>query len=173
MAPLPNRTAGMVLAIKYIRIIIMECIVIGLIMYLNWQISILRMTKENKQLSIKCCSKPLEFILQEGQSWQVYTPETATCGKCNTYYEKKTGNNFAYKKVREGFVCTKDGETILDVEVAHPIWDGPFPMSGSGRCKYENVPYCPKHEKEPNYHGMPIQIKFEDSPLYKKITGGL
>jgi len=38
------------------------------------------------------------------------------------------------------------------------IWDGPFPMSGSGRCHYESVPYCPKCEEKPNIHGSPIRV---------------
>ena len=51
------------------------------------------------------------------------------------------------------------GTEILGKEVAHPIWDGPFPLSGSGQCNYETVPYCPKCETEPNYHGAPISPK--------------
>ena len=129
------------------------------------------MAKKSKVKSIKCCSNPLEFIVQEGQSWQVYVPETATCSTCSTYYEKKKENDFAYKKLREGgYICTLDGKVINAETVAHPIWDGPSPMSGAGKCQYESVPYCPKHEKKPNYNGNPIQIKFEDSELYKKIS---
>ncbi len=129
------------------------------------------MAGKSKKKSIKCCSKPLEFIVQEGQSWQMYIPEIATCSTCDTYYEKKKENNFAYKKLEnDGYVCTLDGSAIQGESVAHPIWDGPFPMSGSGRCQYESVPYCPKHEEKPNNDGQPIKIKFEDSELYKKMA---
>ena len=113
----------------------------------------------------------LQSMAKEGQSWQVYIPETATCSTCNTYYEKKKGKDFAYKKLEKGgYVCTLDGKVINAETVAHPIWDGPFPMSGSGRCQYESVPYCLRHEEKPNYNGEPIKIKFEDSELYKKIA---
>ena len=50
------------------------------------------------------------------------------------------------------------GETLMAARVAHPIWDGPFPMSGSGRCEYETAPYCPKCEEKPDFHGAPIEI---------------
>jgi hypothetical protein len=51
------------------------------------------------------------------------------------------------------------GTEILSKRVAHPIWDGPFPCSGSGQCEYETVPYCPKCEEEPSSSGAPITPK--------------
>jgi hypothetical protein len=148
----------------------MESIVSYLAIYLKFIIKHIDMVRKDNKKIIKCCSKSLEFILQEGQSWQAYTPEIATCSKCSTYYEKKEGKDFAYKKINDfEYICTVDGKVINAVKVGHPIWDGPFPMSGSGKCQYESVPYCPKHEKKPNYNGSPIQIKFEDSELYKRI----
>jgi len=51
------------------------------------------------------------------------------------------------------------GTEIMGAEVAHPIWDGPFPCSGSGQCHYETVPYCPKCEEKPSYSGSPITPK--------------
>lgn len=51
------------------------------------------------------------------------------------------------------------GAEIVSQQVAHPIWDGPFPCSGSGRCNYEDVPYCPQCEEPPNYNGAPITPK--------------
>lgn len=50
------------------------------------------------------------------------------------------------------------GEIVRAAQVAHPIWDSPFPCSGSGRCQYETVPYCPKCEEKPDYHGSPIRM---------------
>ncbi len=148
-----------------------EYIVSYLTIYLNYEIILQSMAGKSKKKSIKCCSKPLEFILQEGLSWQVYIPEIATCSTCSSYYEKKKGKDFSYKEILgDRYVCTLDGEIIRMETVAHPIWDGPFPMSGSGRCKYETVPYCPKHEEKPNYDGKPIKIKFKDSGLYKKMA---
>lgn len=54
----------------------------------------------------------------------------------------------------------KCGTAIMGAKVAHPIWDGPFACSGSGQCHYETVPYCPKCEVEPNFHGAPIDVPF-------------
>jgi len=50
----------------------------------------------------------------------------------------------------------KCGTEIKGASVAHPIHDGPFPLSGGGECHYETVPFCPTCETEPNYHGVPI-----------------
>ena len=55
------------------------------------------------------------------------------------------------------YKCKDCDSTILSTTVAHPIHDGPFPLSGSGRCKYEAVPYCPKCEKKPDFHGAAIK----------------
>jgi len=52
------------------------------------------------------------------------------------------GDNFSLK-------CIKCGAAAQGKRVAHPIWDGPFPCSGSGRCHYETVPYCPNCERDP------------------------
>ena len=51
------------------------------------------------------------------------------------------------------------GTEILGKSVSHPVWDGPTPLSGSGRCESETVPYCPKCENEPSSQGMPITPK--------------
>lgn len=56
----------------------------------------------------------------------------------------------------------KCGTEIEGATVAHPIWDGPFPMSGSGRCHYETIPYCPKCETKPDFRGAPIDVPFPD-----------
>jgi len=51
------------------------------------------------------------------------------------------------------------GATILIARIAHPIWDGPFQGSGSGRCQYELWPFCPQCEEEPSFHGSPIDLR--------------
>ncbi|MFA6594023.1 MAG: hypothetical protein WCT16_02070 [Candidatus Buchananbacteria bacterium] len=48
------------------------------------------------------------------------------------------------------------GAEIMAQRVTHPIWDGPFACSGSGRCSSEEVPYCPQCEEQPNCCGEPI-----------------
>lgn len=67
------------------------------------------------------------------------------------------GNVIYVQKISGGdFTCFVCGSDILSATVAHSIWDRPGPCSGSGKVKYEEVPYCPKCEKKPNYHGIPI-----------------
>ena len=55
------------------------------------------------------------------------------------------------------WVCKKCGSDIQATQVAHAIHDGPFPLSGSGKCEYEDVPYCPKCETKPSFHGAPVK----------------
>jgi hypothetical protein len=44
----------------------------------------------------------------------------------------------------------------MAARVYHPILDGPEHKSGRGKCDFEDVPYCPKCEVEPNSHGFPV-----------------
>ncbi len=55
--------------------------------------------------------------------------------------------------------CRDCGGIILAARVAHPIWDGPFAFSGSGKCFYKYVPYCPNCEEKPSVNGSPIAPK--------------
>ena len=54
------------------------------------------------------------------------------------------------------YKCKVCGSDILGKEVNHPIWDGPFPCSGSGKCSRSIEPYCPKCDQEPRSSGSPI-----------------
>ncbi|HDZ54599.1 MAG TPA: hypothetical protein ENI19_01125 [Candidatus Nealsonbacteria bacterium] len=79
---------------------------------------------------------------QSGQvkdgKWLVLTESTRKPDKCYTH------------------TC---GTEILGEKIAHPVWDGPTPLSGHGQCEYEMVPYCPKCENKPNPQGVPITPK--------------
>ena len=111
--------------------------------------------------------------------WASFILETAQDSNGVGYHRKK-GSQIAYRKIEDGFECVECGSEIQVGSVAHPIWDGPFPMSDSVKCNYEQVPYCPiwdgpfpmsdsvkcnyeqvpycpKCEKEPNFSGSPIQ----------------
>lgn len=50
------------------------------------------------------------------------------------------------------------GETVMDFIDYRPIWDGPFPCSGSGRVHRDHIPYCPKCEEKPVSQG-PIDLR--------------
>ena len=104
----------------------------------------------DKTKDIVCCDEPLEFRLENGQPWQSYTPERATCNTCKIYYERKQGNDFAYKREESHFVCSIDNSKIVEVEVKHHVDDGSFVISGLIRHHIEVVPYCLVHEKIPD-----------------------
>jgi len=110
---------------------------------------------EQETLEITCCEETLEFRAQEGWAdWQSYRPEISECGSCKAYFEKKPEKDLAYKRPKgEDYQCTKCGEGIKAVKRAHPIHDGPFPLSGYGQCEYEPIPYCPKCEEKPSESG--------------------
>lgn len=107
----------------------------------------------------------LEFSVSE--EWQKFAKENpwAACileTAVNSEGEKfarRKGNNIVYRVTDDGYKCVQCNSVIIAKRVAHPIWDGPFPMSGSGRCHYEDAPYCPKCEKETEFHGVPIQVR--------------
>jgi hypothetical protein len=90
------------------------------------------------------------------ESWAAFQPEIAI--KEGIEYLRKKSSEIIYKAKIGGFECLKCGSEILAARVAHPIYDGPFPRSGSGQFYYEPVPYCPNCEKEPNSSGSPIII---------------
>mgnify|MGYP001610061615 CR=1 FL=1 len=108
--------------------------------------------------------KNLEFhvnaewlIYEKKYPWLTFVAEEATDGRGNTYQRnKKKSDSLIYRKVGDGYACTNCGSEIEQTEVIHPVWDGPFPCSGSGQTAKEFVPYCPKCEKEPSSNGSPI-----------------
>jgi hypothetical protein len=95
-----------------------------------------------------CCGKELIFVKL---GYSVYQ---AKCDNCGCYYQHKGGEGL-YKTVDNGenWICAKCHCEIEGAEVKHPVHDGPFDMSGSGRVVNEMVPYCPKCEKAPSSAG--------------------
>ncbi len=81
----------------------------------------------------------------------VLTPEEyeaqSAARRANPKYERQDDGSYR---------CRDCGEEIRAVTVAHPIWDGPFATSGSGRCHQETVPYCPLCEEQPSTRGEPV-----------------
>ncbi|MBI3334778.1 hypothetical protein HYZ97_04800 [Candidatus Pacearchaeota archaeon] len=113
-------------------------------------------------------SEQLEFKINEEwerfareNPWASFIPEFARDTEGQEYM-KGRGRSVIYRirtEREQTCECTNCKGKIVSKTVAHAIWDGPFPMSGSGRCHYENVPYCPQCEKEPPFHGSPIQVR--------------
>ena len=116
--------------------------------------------------------KDLEFKVNESwkkvaneNSWISFIPEFARDSD-NKLYMRRIGSSVVYRLTSENeeknmtYECTKCDGNISGATVAHSIHDGPFPLSGSGQCKYEQVPYCSNCENEPNYSGAPIDVPF-------------
>ncbi|MDD2678685.1 MAG: hypothetical protein PHT91_00710 [Candidatus Nanoarchaeia archaeon] len=99
----------------------------------------------------------LEFKLIEGiPLWAAFKPEVAE--KEGILYVRNKDSGVVYRHLNNGDLeCVSCGSEILGARVAHPVHNGPFPLSGSGQCRYEDVPYCPKCEKKPNGHGSFIK----------------
>ena len=99
----------------------------------------------------------LEFRTVNVDDWTAFKPEEAT-SKDGTVYLRDRERQIVYRKIDGGYQCVGCDEIVMGEKIAHPIWDGPFSMSGSGRVYSEIVPYCPKCEEKPSYHGRPISI---------------
>lgn len=102
----------------------------------------------------ECCGKPLNWT-KASANWQDYKMEGSICPECKTIRERKNEQNI-YVKKGDSFACQNCNSEILAAEVLHPIHDGPFPLSGSGRVKTETVPYCPQCEVVPSSSGTII-----------------
>jgi len=111
----------------------------------------------------------LEWVkVKDVPSWRALQSEMAK-GKVGEVYLRKINTNFVYYTTSEGkdenYACFNCDETVMGAKVAHPVHDGPFKGSGSGRCEYETVPYCPTCEDEPSFDGTAINPFNEPSLL--------
>ena len=105
----------------------------------------------------KVDTSSLEFKAIPVDSLASFRPEEAT-DTDGTCYLRDGTRKVVYVKTAEGYACVTCGNTVMAARIAHPIWDGPFPMSGSGRVHSELVPYCPHCEEQPSYCGSPISV---------------
>lgn len=104
-----------------------------------------------------CCTVPLTWkdCSEPGADHKI---QGAQCSVCKTVYERRNTGTAVYvnRDGKDDYHCATCGSTIQAAKVAHPIHDGPFPLSGSGKCEYENVPYCPQCETQPSLRGSII-----------------
>jgi len=100
----------------------------------------------------ECCGRELKFERMD------VSVEQAHCPGCGAYYQRRDGGKVLYKTVNQGddWACAECGAEIEGERVYHPIHDGPFPLSGSGKVYVEVVPWCPNCEQKPNERGKPI-----------------
>jgi hypothetical protein len=96
------------------------------------------MSKKKKE-PVRCCGVNLEFVLNVGEDWQSYVPETAKCNICGTLYEKKiqNENQFVYHVYNARYVCNECDSKIIIKQIIH--------KNGIP----EDIPHCPRCEKEP------------------------
>lgn len=95
--------------------------------------------------------------------WAVFIPAFAKDPITGQGFMRPEGRTVVYRIAsqtpdgkKQEYECAKCDSTILGITVTHPVWDGPFPCSGSGRVESEQVPYCPTCETKPGYFGMPV-----------------
>jgi hypothetical protein len=96
----------------------------------------------------------LEFKVVDVENGMTFKPEVAY--KDGQEFLRARGSEVIYKKINNGYECVTCESSIMGAKIVHPVWDSPFPMSGFGECMYEEIPYCPKCEKEPDSRGAPI-----------------
>ena len=63
--------------------------------------------------------------------------------------KRKAGDFNNYERRDAGWICKTCGSTIAASIKYVPVWDGPFPCSGSGRVESYQLPYCPNCEFKP------------------------
>ena len=107
---------------------------------------------ENKLDKTECCSIELNWTSISGCIDHIL--EGSKCDVCDTIYEKRnTGSVLYVRKPNDTYRCGDCGRPVFPAEVIHPVHDGLFPLSGSGRTETENVPYCVECEDKPSVDG--------------------
>jgi len=112
---------------------------------------------DHKELET-CCK---EVLVWEScsQPWADHKLEEASCRACGKKFIKKGVNLYTRERSEVYFICSRCGFMITNTRIAHPVHDGPFPFSGTGRCFHEEVPFCPQCEKKPSSPGSLIRGK--------------
>lgn len=102
-----------------------------------------------------CCKLSLEYKEIGNDD---YKADRAICSNCNSIYEIKKDTDFVYfqEKGQGSFKHLGCGETVMVATIIHSLWDKRFTCAGSGETRRNPVPYCPKHEKKPDWQGIPI-----------------
>lgn len=102
-----------------------------------------------------CCNYYLEYK-EIGNS--DYKADRARCVQCKSVFEIKSGSELVYfqKKGEGNFIHLGCGNTVMVAEIIHSLWDSRFDCAGSGETQKNPVPYCPEHEKKPDWQGIPI-----------------
>jgi len=78
------------------------------------------------------------------------------CETCQGIFQTFGNVTAKYNENTQGWDCVACGSEIEAKTVAHTVRDGFFAMSGSGEVRNEQVPYCPRCDKEPSFHGTAV-----------------
>lgn len=70
--------------------------------------------------------------------------------------KRESGNFNFYERKGDVWLCKTCGSVIAASIKYFPVWDGPFPCSGSGEVISENIPFCPTCEERPDSRGTPV-----------------
>jgi len=106
--------------------------------------------------------KDLEECCQIKLSWEplngciAHKIEEAECSNCDTIYRRRNTGAVLYikEKCDKDFFCGTCGSEMQIIKVVHPVCRSSHQGgSGKGRCKYEEVQYCPHCEVEPKSIG--------------------
>lgn len=62
-----------------------------------------------------------------------------------------------WNEPRKEWLCKNCGSIIMSQTVARSMHLKDM-LGGFGQCQYDEIPYCPKCEVRPNYHGKPVII---------------
>ena len=100
-------------------------------------------------------NKSQKFLILEGE---IVTVRPLPLEKPE--HEKREPGDFNnYEKQPDGkHKCKTCGAQIMAAKVAHPVYLRAMPWSGSGECRYKDVPYCPHCEKKPGFYGDPVYV---------------
>lgn len=107
----------------------------------------------------ECCGKALVWA-RFSPRWADYPIEGAHCRECGLIFERKAGGETIYVELPEfSLKCLKCETPIATIAVTHKIEDGVERYFGEkNRIRVEAVPYCPKCEEKPDFHGNSIPI---------------
>ena len=122
-----------------------------MVLFLKVNIMVIFMNERNLK---ECCQTKLSWESLNGCI--AHKIEEAECSVCDTTYRRRNTGAVLYVKEQndEDFFCGTCGSEIKPIKVVHPVHRPSHRSdSGRGRCKYEEVQYCPHCEVEPRSIG--------------------
>ncbi len=122
----------------------------------------------------QCCETALSW--KSFQGGIEYQGSRSSCSCCQNKYEHNIATGGIYVKApdAERFSHLACGTDLSVADVAHSIWERGT-NAGWGEVVREAVPFCPKCEPQPSFHGRPVYYKqpvFRDGAIDLAATDG-